>query len=132
MITKATFVASDWQESKVSESDGVGLSTMADTSTYSGGIDGSSKVLGTICYQPGDVGTFTGYEQVIATVDGKKGSFVLVSEGTFEPAAVRAGVTVLSGSATGELTGLAGTGTMHFAMGAEHGTLELDYTLEAP
>ena len=63
-----------------------------------------------------------------ATLGDYKGSFVLETTGSFDGGKASADWTVVSGSGTGKLEGLQGTGRMEAPMG---GTAEyqLDYTL---
>lgn len=129
-ITKATFTSSEWQESKVCEAGGHSLANMQDRYHYTGELSGASGSVGVICYL-GDTGAFTGYELFTGTLAGYEGTFALRSNGGFAPDAVFAELEVVPGSGTAQLRGLTGSGKMRFEMGAEHGTIELDWKLEA-
>lgn len=129
-ITKATFTSSEWQESKVCEASTHTLASMGDRYRYAGELDGESSAAGVICYL-GDTGAFTGYELFTGTLAGYEGTFALRSNGGFPPDAVFAELEVVPGSGTAQLRGLTGSGRMRFEMGAEHGTIELDWKLEA-
>lgn len=129
-IAKARFTSSEWQESKACEAGGHSLASMQDRYHYTGELSGASSSAGVICYL-GETGMFTGYELFTGTLAGHEGTCVLRSNGGFAPDAVFADLEVVPGSGTAQLRGLTGSGRMRFEMGAEHGTIELDWKLEA-
>lgn len=71
-------------------------------------------------------GSYVGFGQITGTVDGRKGSFVVRHNGTFEGTAVRGSWSVVPGFGTGDLTGLRGEGG--FVSG--HGESATSYTFE--
>jgi hypothetical protein len=66
-------------------------------------------------------------EKVTGTLDGKAGSFVLMHSATMTEKVPALTVTVVPGSGTGELVGIAGTFTIVIADGKH--SYELDYSL---
>lgn len=110
------------------EVDGHALSHMTDRYRYAGQLCGTSNTTATICYL-GKTGAFTGYELFTGALAGHAGTFAIRAHGGFSPEEVHADLEIVPGSGTGQLRGLRGSGRMRFPMGAEHGTLELDWTL---
>jgi len=125
----ATFQVTGWDEKPYAEHGGSGKLTLAEvTQEISGDIEGSSDVRWLMAYTAADRAEFVGIQVVTGTVGGREGSFVLRSEGTFDGAVAAADVTVVAGSGTGGLAGIAGTGRFTSPMG-ETAEVTLDYTL---
>jgi hypothetical protein len=129
-----------WEEKQLAGPDPAHSVAQASfTTTYAGDIVGESTCGLLICYSPASGGTpigdptdpqsltgpYVGYEHVTATIAGRTGSFVLAASGDHTGGVARTDVTVVPGSATGELAGLRGAG--HYAADAMEYTLELDY-----
>ena len=76
-----------------------------------------------MAYAPDKTATFVGIERIKGTVGGKRGSLVLLHEGTFEGGAATATLRVVSG--TDELTHVTGGGNFR-ADPAGAVTLDLD------
>ena len=70
---------------------------------------------------------YVAMEMVTGTLSGKKGGFALQHSGMMDPAGLKLTVTVVPGSGTGDLKGIAGTFTIHND-GGKH-SYDLDYTL---
>jgi hypothetical protein len=95
---------------------------------FAGDIAGNGTVRWLMAYLADGTARFVGMQRIEGTVAGRRGSFVLETAGDFDGQMARWTVTVIAGSGTGELAGLAGTGSF----GAEHGpeaTYEIDYEL---
>ncbi|MFD4987466.1 DUF3224 domain-containing protein [Streptomyces sp. NPDC058374] len=67
--------------------------------------------------QEGAAVTFIGVEHITTTLAGRSGSFVLRHEGEFADGTVKADLTVVPGSGSGELAGLTGSGSFVMHMG---------------
>ncbi|RDH74343.1 DUF3224 family protein [Mycolicibacterium moriokaense] len=74
-----------------------------------------------MAYAPDKTATYVGIERIKGTVGGKRGSLVLLHDGTFEGGAATATVRVVSG--TDELAGVSGDGKFR---ADPAGTLNLD------
>lgn len=73
---------------------------------------------------------YVALEQVTGTLDGRKGGFALQHFGTMDAGSFELKVTIVPGSGTEELKGIAGTMTITIAAGGKH-SYALDYTLPA-
>jgi hypothetical protein len=81
-----------------------------------------------MCYRPDGTAVFTGLQHMTGQVGGKSGSYVLVSDGTYDGTEARSTWQVVAGSGTGELAGLRGGGTS-VATSTPPGSLRFDYDL---
>lgn len=121
---EARFEVSKWDETPFDEAVGVSKLTEALVEkTYSGDIDGTSTTKWLIAYAPDKTATYVGIERIKGTIGGKRGSMVLLHDGTFEGGAATAGLRVVSG--TDELSEVSGTGQFR-ADPAGSITLDLD------
>ena len=95
---------------------------------YHGALAGSAKgeMLGAGNPATGTAG-YVAMEQVSGTLDGRKGSFALQHFGTMQSGKLELRVTIVPGSGTGELHGIAGS--MIIAMADGKHSYTLDYTL---
>ena len=134
-MTTATITveAKSWTEDRIAESDAShAVASVVFTTEWSGDALGSSTCGLLISYVGGDptkpetlTGPYVGYEQVAGTLDGRAGTFVLATRGSHGGGVARTDVEVVPGSATGELSGLRGTGS--YSAAAMTYTLTLDY-----
>ncbi|HLZ64561.1 MAG TPA: DUF3224 domain-containing protein [Ktedonosporobacter sp.] len=120
-----SFKVKSWDEQTYSEIEGQPKLTRADVVyTYHGDLEGEGKIEYLMCYSSDNVAYFIGYDQVTARLGGRSGSFVLQHVGTYEEGAVKDALTVVPGSATGDLSGLQGSGVCG---GDGEARLTLDY-----
>ena len=98
---------------------------------FSGGITAKSlgQMLGYQSETPG-TGGYVAIEQVTGTLDGKKGGFALQHIGTMGGGKFELNVSVVPGSGTGELAGIAGKMTINLD-GSKH-SYDLEYTIDPP
>ncbi len=122
-----SFAVKSWDEKPYSEIAGQPKLTRADVVyTYQGNLEGEGNITYLMCYSGNNIAYFIGYEQVTGRLNDRSGSFVLQHIGTFEAGAVKDTVTVVPGSATGELSGLRGSGNCG---GDGEAVFTLDYEL---
>jgi len=97
---------------------------------FHGDLEAASKVemLGAGDPTKGNAG-YVAIEQVTGTLDGRAGTFVLQHSGTMENGSYKLSVSVVPGTGTGALAGIAGTMTITIAAGKHSYTF--DYTLPA-
>jgi hypothetical protein len=133
--TTITITGKSWDEARAAEIEGAHAIAQAQFSTeWRGEISGTSTCWLLISYVDGDpddphslVGPYTGFELVDATVDGRRGTFVLAASGDHRGGVARTDVRVVPGSGTGQLAGISGSG--HYVADAMEYKLELDYQL---
>ena len=117
----ARFAIKSWDEKPYSEGQDLPKLTRASvTKTYTGDIEGEGQVEYLMMYRGDGSATFVGLERVVGRIGGKSGSFVLQRTGTFESGLAKESYSVIPGSATGELQGLAGDGASAVGHGMEH------------
>ena len=131
-MTKATgsFELASWNEDTYEEmEDGRKLTRASVTQKFTGDLAGEGAVEWLMCYGRDGTAHFVGLQSVHGDIGGRKGSFVLETRGDFNGKMATWEAEVVAGSATGELTGLVGSGTF----GAPHGpnaSFDLDYKFE--
>ena len=96
---------------------------------YHGALEatGKGEMLSSGSPQTGSAG-YVAIEEVIGSLDGRKGSFALQHWGTLNAGEAELRIEIVPGSGSGELAGIAGTLTIDIASGGKH-TYALDYTL---
>ncbi|WP_028851387.1 DUF3224 domain-containing protein [Thermocrispum municipale] len=110
-----TFTTQSWDERAVSGTEGSPRVAHAHaTFAYTGLIEGTSTADMLLYYADDSDVTSPGLERFEGSVAGRKGTFVVRHEYRFAPDSheVTSTFSVLPGSATGELTGLTGRGTI--------------------
>ena len=110
--------------------DGASLGRMAIDKQFRGDLEGTSvgEMLSALTHVKGSAG-YVAIERVTGTLQGRRGTFVLQHSGTMTRGAPQLVITVVPDSATGALTGLAGTMTIDIANGAH--SYAFDYSLPA-
>lgn len=124
--TTGHFTFANWEERTVGPSEASPkLAHASVTNTFAGGIEAVDTTCEyTIVYVTEKTGTFTGMEALTGRLDGREGTFVVEERGSFEAdGTVHCTFEVVPGSATGELTGLRGTGNFT----ARHGEPSVPY-----
>ena len=117
----ARFAINSWDEKPYSEGQGLPKLTRATVAkTYTGDIEGQAQVEYLMMYRSDGSASFVGIERLVGRIGGKSGTFVLQRTGAFEGGLAKESYTVIAGSATGELEGLAGEGTSAVGHGMEH------------
>ena len=117
----ARFAITSWDEKPYSEGSGLPKLTRATVKkTFTGDIEGEGQVDYLMMYRSDGTATFIGLERVTGKVAGKAGTFVLQRTGIFENGQAKESYSVVPGSATGELRGLAGEGSSSVGHGMEH------------
>ncbi|RZQ62622.1 DUF3224 domain-containing protein [Amycolatopsis suaedae] len=129
-MSENTYRMISWEENVVSgEENGPRYAHARARMAYTGVIEGESTVDYLMFYSgAGYVGDHPspGLERIEGSVAGRKGSFVIRHVVDFDATGIAGRWTVLSGSGTGELAGLSGTGTI----GGTHGEKDMPYTFD--
>lgn len=108
--------------------DGVTTGRMAIDKRYHGALEGTGvgEMLSAMTTTEGSAG-YVAIERVNATLEGKRGSFVVQHSGTMARGAQALSISVVPDSGTGELAGIAGT--MRIRIEDSKHFYELDYIL---
>ena len=122
---KGTFKIDSWDEQPYADK----LSRAQVKATYSGDIEGQGETEWLMCYREDKTADFVGFQRIVGELGGRSGSFVFQSTGAFDGKEATGPLTIVEGSGTGELAGIAGTGTFTAPMGGEP-SLSLDYDFE--
>lgn len=110
------------------EADGVSLGRMALDKRFEGELQatGQGEMLTALTPVKGSAG-YVAIERVSGSLHGRSGSFVLQHSGTMDQGAQQLSITVVPGSGTGALAGLAGSLRIRIAEGQHF--YEFEYTL---
>nr|WSW58063.1 DUF3224 domain-containing protein [Streptomyces sp. NBC_00998] len=129
--TTGSFTFADWQEQPIGPADSTPrLARSTVVNSFAGGIEAGATNAGyTFTYTGEGSGSYTGMELLSGTVDGRRGTFVMEQRGTFDAAGTRCTFEVVPGSATGELAGLAGSGSFTYRHGDTSVPYEFTYTV---
>jgi hypothetical protein len=123
------FNIDSWDEKTYQELEDPAKLTRADVSqTFSGDIEGTGSVQWLMAYRPDGTARFVGLQRVEGSIGGKQGSFIAETAGDFDGAVARWVWTIVSGTGTGDLTGLEGQGTFEAPHGSK-ATFEAEYRL---
>lgn len=107
----ASFEVKSWDEEPFDErTDAAKLTTARVTKSYSGEIDGESVTQWLMAYDADGSAAFVGLERISGTFGGRSGTCVLQHVGGYQDGAATAELTVVAGSGSGELAGVAGRG----------------------
>ncbi len=130
-----TVTAETWDEERVVDADPQhAIARAVFTTKLAGDLTGTSTASLLVAYVGGVAddphsleGTYVGYEQISGTLAGRIGTFVLALRGAHTGAVARTDLEVVPDSGTGELAGIAGTGS--YTADAMSYIMTLDYSL---
>jgi hypothetical protein len=119
-----------WDESTYEElADGRKLTRATVRQALTGDLDGHCVTEYLMFYGPDSTANFIGQKNVVGTLAGRSGAFVVQVRGRFVDGEARSDLTIVPGSATGQLAGLSGEGTAVAPGGCTEG-IDLDYALD--
>lgn len=126
---KGTFKGKSWDETPYDEAEALPKMARAEvTNSFAGDIEGESTQQYLLAYQDEDSANFVGMERVTGRIGDREGSFVLQQNGTYENGIAKGEWFVVSGTGTGSLTGLRGSGG--FQADHEGATYTLDFEID--
>ncbi|MDE0267649.1 MAG: DUF3224 domain-containing protein [Acidimicrobiaceae bacterium] len=129
MPVKATFKIISWDEEPFDEPEGGPKLTRAHVKkSFHGDLSGTGNLMYVMMHLDSGIASFTGFEKVVGSLDGRTGSFVLQHTGSYDGEQATAKYLVVPESGTGELTGLSGTGGFSAGNTEEH-DMTLDYEM---
>ncbi len=109
--TTAMFRITGWDEKPIAAAPGKPkLTTAHVTCTFAGDVVGDGVADYLMAYPTSDTATFVGLQQIDGQVGDYKGSLVLEVTGKFEAGVASATWSVVTGTGTGELAHISGTG----------------------
>ncbi|MFJ1761411.1 DUF3224 domain-containing protein [Amycolatopsis sp. NPDC088138] len=119
----ASFVLDKWEPQATDEAAGTEFARVAIAKTFTGTVEGTSTVE-MLTASNATSRAYVAFERLAVSVDGRKGAFVL------HHTADDTGLTlkILTGSGSGELTGISGTANIEMDAEQNH-TLTLTYEL---
>ena len=132
-MTKATgaFQVTAGGEDAYDELDGgVRLTHASGSQTFTGQMEADGAVHWLMLYRPDKTAQFVGLQRITGSVDGRRGSFVASAEGKHDGTGSTIDFTIIPGSGTDDLAGIAGEGHLE-TKGGPSGTYDLEYRLEA-
>ncbi len=125
----ATLEIKNWQEAPFHEiAGGPNLVRASVTQSYTGEIAGEGTLEYLMIYQEDGVVPTIALERVAGRIGDRSGSFVLRHTGSYADNLAQTTFEVVPGTATGDLRGLTGSGTLHWPH-EQPGTFTLDYDL---
>lgn len=102
------------------------LTRAGGTQEFTGGIDGAGTIEWLMCYLGDRTAQFVGMQQIDGAIAGRRGAFVLTSVGSHDGVQSKGTWTVVSGTGTGDLAGIVGSGRWKAGPGPK-ATFELTY-----
>ncbi len=110
--TQSTFQITLWDEKRARDlPDGGHLSRTVVTQSYRGAMIGRSSVEYLMVHHPDHSATFVGIEHFSGTIQGRPGTCLFQHAGSFQGRAALSRWTVIPGSGTDGLKGIAGNGS---------------------
>jgi hypothetical protein len=109
----ANFKITSWDEKTVHELAGhPKLTHAAVTKAFEGDMQGESTIDYLMAYPAAARASFVGIERFVGTLGGRKGSFAIKHDGTYDNGIASTAFTIVPGTGTGELKGISGGGNM--------------------
>lgn len=127
MHANVTFKITSWDENPFDEvEDGPKLTQAHVKRSFDGDLTGTGNLMYVMTHLDSGNAVFLGYENVVGSLGGRTGSFVLRHTGSYDGGKATAELAVVTGSGTDELVGLSGTGRFSAGHAEEH-DMPLDY-----
>jgi hypothetical protein len=124
------FETKSWDENDVERlGDELRVTKATFVQRFTGGIEANTVSDTVMSYRGDGTADYVGFLRVVGSLNGRDGTFVLQTVGSFDGKEVNGSSAVVSGSGTGQLTGLRGQGTLRAPLGPT-GTYTLDYTFD--
>ncbi|WP_327392693.1 MULTISPECIES: DUF3224 domain-containing protein [unclassified Streptomyces] len=127
-----SFTVGSWDEREVTDAArSPRLAHAAVVNTFTGGIEARDTACEYALVYVGETrGVFSGMEVLTGSVEGREGSFALRHSGSFDDSGtISCTFEVVPGSATGDLAGLAGTGSYETRPGDQSVPVTFTYEL---
>lgn len=126
---EGTFEVTAWDEKPFAQiGDGGKLTKASVKAKLDGDIIGEATTEWLMCYTSESNATYVGFQKVDGTLDGRKGSFVVETDGIFDGKKARGAWSIVPGSGTGGLAGISGEATFDSPKGTK-ASFSLEYDL---
>jgi hypothetical protein len=123
-----SFQVAKWDESTYEEmGDGAKLTRVTIVHDFTGGLEGTVSWQGQMYYRTDGTAVYTALERFVGTLEGRSGASVATTSGGYDGTAASDTWTVVSGSGTGDLAGIEGSGKAAAGAGTE-GTYSFECT----
>jgi hypothetical protein len=130
MIAKGTFEVSMTAEPPYDVVDGVSLARAGFDKTFTGPLEATSIVAMLAARTKiADSAGYVALERIVGTLDGRRGSFVVLHMALMTRGAPSLTITIVPDSGTGELTGISGRVNIEIIEGKHF--YEIDYAIAA-
>jgi len=127
---KGSFQVSKWEENTYEEIGGrAKLTKVSIVQDFSGDLEAAVAWEGQMYYRADGTAVYNGLLRFVATLEGRKGSFVATTSGGYDGETATTDWTVVTGSGTGDLVRIGGRGTATAGAGTE-GTFVFDYDID--
>jgi hypothetical protein len=127
---EGSFQVTSWEENTYEElGSGSKLTSVSIGQDYEGGLEASSAWQGQMFYREDGTAFYNGLQRFVGSLDGRDGAFVADVRGGYDGGDATSEWTVVSGSATGGLAGLEGSGKATAGSGGSGGSFSFDYEL---
>jgi hypothetical protein len=127
---EGTFTVASWEEDTYEDLAGEEKLTRARMGfRLSGDLAGDLVSDALMYYREDGTAEYTGLQRFSGQIGGRSGTCVMVADGGYDGGEARSTWRVIPGSGSGDLAGLAGSGTSVAAAGQPGGTYSLDYEL---
>jgi Protein of unknown function (DUF3224) len=127
LTATAPFTNDRYVEEPYGEAEGIEVSRVHISRTFSGDLEGESTAELLIAKSEGG-GGYVGHDRISGTLEGRTGGFVFQHTGLMGPEGVTNTGVIVPGTGTGGLAGITGEGTMLADEDGNH-TLTLEYEL---
>ena len=125
---RGEFNVTKWDEETYEELGNGKLTRAEIMADLVGDLAGSGTVTWLMCYRADGTADYLGYLNIEATIDGRRGGFVIGTSGSFDGTLATGPWTIVDGSGRGELSGISGSGTFDSPHGGT-ATYRLAYEL---
>lgn len=108
------FEVAAWEEAEIHATEGLAKLAVAHIRyTLAGGLEGQAAVEYVMTYRQDGGAESAGLLRIEGTIEGRTGSFVLLETGIYEEGVARGDWKIVPHTSTGDLAGIAGTGSYY-------------------
>jgi hypothetical protein len=124
--TSGEFTITGGREETYAERNVGRLARAGGSQAFSGGIEGVGRIEWLMCFRADRTAAFVGLQEIEGAIGGRRGAVVLTSVGSHDGVRSTGSWTIVTGTGTGDLSGIVGNGRWKAGPGPK-GTFELTY-----